>query len=88
MRIYDEPIHVLVAEQPVQFVWRQRLMLIKRVVTRWVEAGQWWRALDNSDDLLAEREVWRVEAGNGSSVGVYELVRGPGTEWTLRAVLD
>ena len=89
MRTYDEPIHVLVTGQPVQFVWRDRLLLVKRVVTRWVESGQWWRRIGGeSDELLAEREVWRVEAGNGTRIGVYELVNGPGEQWSLRAVLD
>lgn len=42
-----------------------------------------------ADDLLGERQVWRVEATAGANgeVGVYELVRR-GSDWRLRAVID
>ncbi len=43
------------------------------------------------DDLLAEKEVWRVLAAAGSSgqPGVYELAYATGTgQWRLRRVMD
>ena len=100
MRTYDEPIHVLFAEAPRQFIWRDRLLLVKEVQGRWSRAMPWWagtqaRALRGEAvekghaDPLAEREVWRVEAGNGSHRGVYELARTVNAEdWVLQAVLD
>lgn len=41
------------------------------------------------DDLLAEEQVWRVEAavGAGGAIGVYDLACR-GQQWQLRAVLD
>ena len=67
-------------EGPEQFLWRGRLWKVRAVIAHWVETGPWWqsggsRAVIGSDDepptdrrssdLLAERELWRVEAGRG-----------------------
>lgn len=87
MRSYDEPIHVLFADEPRQFIWRERLLLVKHVQERWSRAAPWWES--DEADLLSEREIWRVEAGNGHQRGVYELARTAGCEdWVLKAVLD
>lgn len=100
MRTYEEPIHVLFAEEPRQFIWRDRLLLVKEIQGCWKRATPWWSgrqaralrgdAVDGADgDPLAEREVWRVEAGNGRHRGVYELARTVDAEdWVLQAVLD
>jgi len=47
MRRYDELIEVrrgLVAgqEAPEQFIWRDRLWVVRDVVSHWVETGAWW----------------------------------------------
>ncbi len=31
-------------DQPEQFLWRDRLYLVRAVLDHWVEAGGWWRA--------------------------------------------
>ena len=98
MRRYDEPIEVrrgLVAgqEAPEQFIWRDRLWVVRDVVSHWVETGAWWdqegiaallgvgaeqsgaeqnagsgrasagvTAVPLGADLLAESDLWRVEA--------------------------
>lgn len=81
-------------EGPEQFLWRGRLWKVRDVVAHWVETGPWWQsagvhAVLGADgggtttlrpDLLAEREVWRVEAARGlgpartSGPGVFDLV--------------
>ena len=100
MRTYHEPIHVLFSDEPRQFIWRDRLLLVKEVQGRWSQATPWWtgrqvRAVRGEEvaptqgDLLAEQEVWRVEAGNGRHRGVYELARTVDAEdWVLQAVFD
>jgi hypothetical protein len=83
-------------EAPEQFLWRGGLWKVVDVLAHWVETGPWWQssgaaALLGDDtttapdptatsDLLAEREVWRVEAGRGAVPhggderrGVFEL---------------
>jgi hypothetical protein len=83
LRSYGEPIDVqqgLVAgcEAPEQFLWRDRLWVVRRVLAHWVETGAWWEQAGVSAllgisssaalspgataELLEEREVWRVEA--------------------------
>lgn len=91
MRIYDEPIAVLFDDEPRQLIWRGRLLMVKQVHARWSRSADWWHRLpqDAEADLLMEREAWRVEAGNASQRGVYELWRTVGQEdWRMRAVMD
>jgi hypothetical protein len=59
-RRYDEQVEVrrgLVAgaEAPAQFLWRDRLFLVRAVLAHWVETGPWWRS-------AAARAVQGVEA--------------------------
>ncbi len=81
MRRYDDTIEVRRGrvrgvEAPEQFVWRGRLWLVHDVLAHWVETGAWWRSAQarqsaagddaaEGSDLLAEREVWRVDAAYG-----------------------
>jgi hypothetical protein len=79
-------------EGPEQFLWHGRLWKVYDVVAHWMETGAWWQSRDvaavlgtgepsssgsrSVHELLAEREVWRVEAGQGraSGRGVFDLV--------------
>lgn len=99
MRMYEDPICVLFDERPRQFIWRDRLLLVKKIESRWNRATAWWESdtikaargeeVAAHGDLASEREVWRVEAGNGVHRGVYELAHTVGAEdWVLQAVLD
>ena len=95
MRRYDEPIAVRAGEvdglpAPVEFLWRRKLWRVLGVESRWRETADWW-SLKESDDLLAEAEVYRVLACSGRSAlpGVYELAHPVnGEEWILRTVVD
>ncbi len=102
MRKYDDLVEVrrgMVAgsrgqvEGPTQFLWRGRLWKVFDVTAQWVETTPWWQA-EEVGDLLAEREVWRVEAAPGraareGSGGVFDLAFDwtQGT-WTLAHCLD
>jgi hypothetical protein len=77
MRQYDDPVEVRrgEAEDPDQFLWRGRLWKVRAVVAHWVETGPWWQGGADGEqsgtltDLVAERELWRVEAGRGIQGG-------------------
>ena len=77
MRQYDDPVEVRrgEAEDPDQFLWRGRLWKVRAVVAHWVETGPWWQGGSDGEpsrtvtDLVAERELWRVEAGRGIQGG-------------------
>ena len=90
MRQYDDPVEVRRGETegPEQFLWRGRLWKVRAVVAHWVETGPWWQGRPDdaaaavataTNDLIAERELWRVEAGRGAqvvgeeNVGVFDL---------------
>lgn len=106
MRRYDDPVEVrkgmvengsCSVEGPEQFLWRGRLWKVRDVVAHWVETGPWWQSSGEAEegrDLLAEREVWRVEAARGMSAtgagrGLFDLVFdwGQGT-WRLSRCHD
>lgn len=70
MRHYDDPVEVRrgEAEDPEQFLWRGRLWKVRAVVAHWVETAPWWQPGTGgaATDAVAERELWRVEAGRGA----------------------
>jgi hypothetical protein len=81
-------------DDPDQFLWRDRLYVVRSVLSRWTESGGWWRgAADVIDD--GARDWWRVEADSGrhaamsAGTGVYDLCfdwsRGA---WLLARVMD
>ena len=99
-------------EAPEQFVWRCQLWVVRDVVASWVETGSWWEQPGIADllgvradpsrlgaDLLAERDVWRVEAWRGrprggpacepASFGVFDLAFDwAAASWLLVRCLD
>lgn len=99
-RHYAEPVQVRRArETPAQFLWRDRLYVVREVLDSWVEAGAWWQRAQGSPSTTtasgsldeAEREYWRVEAAAGRSAepGVYDLCFDWSTgAWTLARAMD
>ncbi|WP_203335231.1 DUF6504 family protein [Nocardioides limicola] len=77
MRKYDDPVDVRRGgDGPEQFLWHGRLWKVREVIAHWVETGAWWQAAVGAEgpvDLVAERELWRVEAGRGVASGVFDL---------------
>jgi hypothetical protein len=104
MRQYDDPVEVRrdEAQDPDQFLWRGRLWKVRAVVAHWVETGPWWQAAGHRtadqagavSDLIAERELWRVEAGRGiqaepETYGVFDLsLDWTDGRWQLVGCLD
>jgi len=97
VRRYDDPVEVRKGgDAPEQFLWRGRLWKVRDVLAHWVETGPWWqstgvRAVIGSDDpaesalstdMLAERELWRVEAGHPNAGG------GPATSGVFDLSFD
>lgn len=45
-RHYAEPVEVRRADEaPAQFLWRDRLYVVREVLATWLESGAWWRAV-------------------------------------------
>lgn len=82
-RLYGDPIEVWVRDgQPVRFVWRDRLYVVRQILDHWVVAREWWKT---SETDPGERRFWRVEAQSGT----YELRFDTATEaWLLLRAWD
>lgn len=70
-RRYGDPIEVWTREgEPGEFVWRDRLHVVCRVLGHWVIAKEGWKT---SPADPGERRFWRVEATRDGETGAYEL---------------
>jgi hypothetical protein len=70
-RLYGDPIEVWTRDgEPSQFVWRDRLYIVRQTLDHWVVAREWWKTSENDP---GERRFWRVEAATGDQTGSYEL---------------
>lgn len=99
-RLLADPVEVQRRDdEPVQFLWRGRLYVVREVLARWTSSGGWWRtaavqALSAGDGPAAaiddgEQDWFRVEAGRASATGVYDLCFDWATgSWSLARVLD
>lgn len=70
---YDDPIEVELDGypgelRPLAFFWRGRRYAVQHLLTYWREAGEGW-----DPNRARDHECFRVEARNGSEVGVYDL---------------
>lgn len=107
MRVYEETIEVRRGEvcgreAPSQFLWRDRLWIVRAVEQHWVVTGPWWdssaaRAVRDGavtpgeEEILGEEEIWRVVAASGrtGTHGVYELTHVVASDsWRLSRVVD
>ena len=42
-RLHTDPVEVSRRDdEPAQFLWRDRLYVVRAVLSRWTEAGSWW----------------------------------------------
>lgn len=84
MRRYDEPVQVRLSPGddgtgvPDAFLWRNRVYVVREVLSTWLESEPWWETARTPGRRAApERTVWRVEAGAGRTLGtgVYDLAQ-------------
>ncbi|MDQ6650149.1 MAG: DUF6504 family protein [Actinomycetota bacterium] len=85
-RHYVDPVEVLRRDdRPVQFLWRNRLYLVRAVLAHWTEAGGWWRA--GSAAAIASGDV-RTEqplAPAGGTTGLRTRPIPASPKWAQRA---
>lgn len=73
---------------PMAFTWRGQTYQVLSVLGHWREDAGWWRRPDGQPIRIAQSDLWRVEARNGTPTrGVYELVCRD-EQWHLDRVWD
>ena len=84
-RLHTDPVEVRRHDdEPAQFLWRGRLYVVREVLARWTEAGQWWRAASVSALTTGDAS----DAGGPSGPGPAELRTAPipsSPKWAQRA---
>jgi hypothetical protein len=90
---YREPVEVVAAAPaagepaapPQRFSWRGSVYTVVSVLGHWREDAAYWAG---GAVEVPQRDLWRVEARNGSPArGVYELVSEAGA-WRLDRIWD
>ena len=83
---YREAVEVVDDEHgPVRFAWRGSTYRVISVLGHWREDAGYWTG---GGIEVPQRDLWRVEARNGTPAkGVYELVSESG-KWRLDRVWD
>lgn len=83
---YREPVEVVGDDEgPVRFRWRGATYRVMSVLGHWREDAGYWAG---GGIEVPQRDLWRVEARNGSPArGIYELVSENGA-WRLDRVWD
>lgn len=89
----DRTVHVRCTEgQPEQFIWRDRLYRVHRVLQEWDRSAAWWTQVHAlAAGPTQDVQTWRVEASAGRSdaSGVYELSFDPAcAQWRLIRTFD
>ncbi len=71
-------------DQPVQFLWRGRLYVVREVLARWTESGGWWRASVVS--VLSSGDADVAPGGAGAVPAPLETAPIPSSpKWAQRA---
>lgn len=54
-RLHTEPVEVRRRDEaPEQFLWRDRLYVVREILSRWTESGQWWTATSVRSSLTGD----------------------------------
>ncbi|MCW2777680.1 MAG: hypothetical protein JWN17_1405 [Frankiales bacterium] len=81
-RLHTDPVEVRTRDdEPEQFLWRDRLYVVREVLARWTEAGSWWQG-------GAVRALCTGDASSAASSGLAPLETTPlppSPKWGQRA---
>ncbi len=69
-------------DAPEQFLWRERLYVVREVLAHWVESGQWWSAVSAS--ALVAGDQAQAEPRSGA-VGLATAPIPSSPKWAQRA---
>lgn len=85
-QVYGVPVQVWDQDgRPARFVWEGRIYVVQQVLDYWVALRSDFEA--EFRGRPRERVFWRVRAGAGAALGVYELRHDSATgSWLLARV--
>jgi Family of unknown function (DUF6504) len=90
-RLHADPVEVRKRDDaPEQFLWRDRLYVVREVLASWTEAGSWWqggavRALGTGDDSPGGDSPGGGSGGRGAGTPLQTAPLPPSPKWGQRA---
>ena len=93
-RRYDDPVEVRRRDdEPAEFLWRDRLWVVRAVLARWVETGAWWQAAVPAGAGIPGTTITPAAVGisDGTSIAMSGGVSGGrsgGTDGSSALALD
>jgi hypothetical protein len=89
-RRYDDPVEVRRRDdEPAEFLWRDRLWVVRAVLARWVETGAWWQAAVPAGAGIPGTTITPAAMGisGGTSIAM-SIARPGGTDGSSALALD
>jgi hypothetical protein len=88
-RRYDDPVEVRRRDdEPAEFLWRDRLWVVRAVLARWVETGAWWQAAVPAGAGIPGTTITPEAMGIGGTSTAMSIAMSGGTDGSSALALD
>jgi hypothetical protein len=88
-RRYDDPVEVRRRDdEPAEFLWRDRLWVVRAVLARWVETGAWWQAAVPAGAGIPGTTITPGAMGIGGTSTAMSTAMSGGTDGSSALALD
>jgi hypothetical protein len=88
-RRYDDPVEVRRRDdEPAEFLWRDRLWVVRAVLARWVETGAWWQAAVPAGAGIPGTTITPGAMGIGGTGTAMSVAMSGGTDGSSALALD
>jgi Family of unknown function (DUF6504) len=88
-RRYDDPVEVRRRDdEPAEFLWRDRLWVVRAVLARWVETGAWWQAAVPAGAGIPGTTITPGAMGIGGTSTAMSIAMPGGTDGSSALALD
>jgi uncharacterized protein DUF6504 len=88
-RRYDDPVEVRRRDdEPAEFLWRDRLWVVRAVLARWVETGAWWQAAVPAGAGIPGTTITPGAMGIGATSDAMSIATSGRTDGSSALALD
>jgi hypothetical protein len=88
-RRYDDPVEVRRRDdEPAEFLWRDRLWVVRAVLARWVETGAWWQAAVPAGTGIPGTTITPGAMDIGGTSTAMSIAMSGGTDGSSALALD